>query len=147
MDIALIETMPLGDIEEDRTDQYLPLADVRRDLEKIWTFEETQSPGCGPARYVRVRETAGRLGFITPMTHNFCAGCNRVRLTCTGRLYLCLGQDDHADFRDLLRADAGDSALNAALDAAMARKPLAHDFAIAPGGRPAQARFMSATGG
>jgi len=147
MDIALIETMPLGEIDEDRTDQYLPLSDVRRDLSAIWTLHETSGPGCGPARYVRVRETGGRLGFITPMTHTFCARCNRVRLTCTGRLYLCLGHEDHADLHAPLRAGASDDDLSAVIDDALAHKPRAHDFVIGPQAGPARSRFMSTTGG
>lgn len=147
MDIALIETMPLGETGEDRTDQYVSLADIRRDLDSIWSLEDTDAPGFGPARYVKVRETGRRIGFITPMSHNFCASCNRVRLTCAGRLYLCLGQDDSVDFRPLLRAGAADGALDALLRQGVTQKPEAHAFEIGPQARPAVARFMSATGG
>ena len=104
MDLTLIETMPLGDIDGDRTDQYLPLSLVRARLQERWTLEEIPYKTGGPARYVRVEETGGRLGFITPLTHNFCESCNRVRLTCTGTLYMCLGQEDAADLRAPLRA-------------------------------------------
>ncbi|MGE0827994.1 MAG: GTP 3',8-cyclase MoaA [Hyphomonadaceae bacterium] len=148
MDIALIETMPMGDIEEDRTAQFLSLADVRRDLESYWSLTDTDdAPGAGPARYAHVRETGGKVGFITPMSHNFCATCNRVRLTCFGRLYMCLGQDDSVDFRTPLREGADDSALAHVLERALSLKPKAHDFVIAPRAAPAVARTMSVTGG
>jgi cyclic pyranopterin phosphate synthase len=147
-DLTLIETMPLGDIEGDRTEQYLPLSIVRARLMDRYTLEDIPYKTGGPARYVRVKETGGRLGFITPMTHNFCEGCNRVRLTCTGTLYLCLGQDDAADLRAPLRASSDDSKLVAAIDAAIARKPKGHDFVIdRRTKKPAVSRHMSVTGG
>jgi cyclic pyranopterin phosphate synthase len=147
-DLTLIETMPLGEIEADRTDQYLPLTEVRALLSERWTLEDTPHRTGGPARYVRVAETGGRLGFITPLTHNFCESCNRVRVTCTGRLYMCLGQGDHADLRAPLRASSSDEALHAAIDEAIARKPKGHDFVIERRGQaPALARHMSVTGG
>jgi cyclic pyranopterin phosphate synthase len=147
-DLTLIETMPLGDIEGDRTDQYLPLSIVRARLLDRWTLEDIPFRTGGPARYVRVKETGGRLGFITPMTHNFCESCNRVRLTCTGTLYMCLGQEDAADLRAPLRASPDDGLLLEAIDAAIARKPKGHDFVIdRRRKRPAVARHMSVTGG
>ena len=148
MDASLIETMPLGEIEQDRTDQYLPLTRVCAALEEHWTLEPIDHRSCGPARYVRVAETGGRLGFITPLTHNFCASCNRVRLTATGILYMCLGQDDSADLRTPLREGASPAELEAVILAAIARKPEKHDFTIERrGARPALARPMSRTGG
>lgn len=147
-DLTLIETMPLGDIEGDRTDQYLPLSVVRARLLDRFTLEDIPYRTGGPARYVKVKETGGRLGFITPMTHNFCESCNRVRLTCTGTLYMCLGQDDAADLRAPLRASSDDAALNEAIRAAIARKPKGHDFVIDRAtSKPAVARHMSVTGG
>ncbi|GIX09720.1 GTP 3',8-cyclase MoaA [Elioraea sp.] len=147
-DLCLIETMPMGDIGGDRTDQYLPLSIVRARLARSWTLEETDYATGGPARYVVVRETGRRIGFITPMTHNFCESCNRVRLTCTGTLYMCLGQDDAADLRAPLRAGDDDAALEAAILEAIARKPKGHDFVIdRRRNRPAVARHMSLTGG
>jgi cyclic pyranopterin phosphate synthase len=146
MDITLIETMPLGEIEEDRTDQYLPLSEVRRGLEQSWTLCPDDYATGGPARYVRVRETGGRVGFITPISNVFCATCNRVRLTCTGRLFLCLGRDASIDLAALLRGGANDDDLEAALEAAIARKPEAHDFRIAHNVRAVE-RHMSVTGG
>lgn len=147
-DLTLIETMPLGEIEGDRTDHYLPLSAVRTRLERRWTLTDLPLSTGGPARYVAIAETGRRLGFITPMTHNFCEGCNRVRLTCTGTLYMCLGQEDAADLRAPLRASEGDDALMAAIDAAIARKPKGHDFVIDPATkRPAVERHMSVTGG
>jgi cyclic pyranopterin phosphate synthase len=147
-DLCLIETMPMGDIGGDRTDQYLPLSIVRARLARSWTLEETDYATGGPARYVVVRETGRRIGFITPMTHNFCESCNRVRLTCTGTLYMCLGQDDAADLRAPLRASDDDAALEAAILEAIARKPKGHDFVIdRRRNRPAVARHMSLTGG
>jgi cyclic pyranopterin phosphate synthase len=148
-DLCLIETMPMGEIGQDRTDQYLPLSLVRARLRTRWTLEDTDYATGGPARYVTVRETGRRIGFITPMTHNFCESCNRVRLTCTGTLFMCLGQDDAAEFRDLLR-DPGvdDAALAQAIRDAIARKPRGHDFVIDRRRRaPAVARHMSMTGG
>ncbi|MFA5951238.1 MAG: GTP 3',8-cyclase MoaA [Hyphomicrobium sp.] len=147
-DLTLIETMPLGDIEGDRTDQYLPLSIVRARLMDRFSLEDVPFRTGGPARYVRVKETGGRLGFITPMTHNFCESCNRVRLTCTGMLYMCLGQEDAADLRAPLRASGDDALLLAAIDEAIARKPKGHDFVIdRRSKRPAVARHMSVTGG
>ena len=147
-DLTLIETMPMGDIDGDRTDQYLPLSIVRARLMDRFTLEDIPLRTGGPARYVRVAETGGRLGFITPLTHNFCESCNRVRLTCTGTLYMCLGQNDAADLRAPLRASADDAALMAAIDEAISRKPKGHDFVIDRRTRqPAVARHMSVTGG
>ena len=149
LDMTLIETMPLGEVEEDRTDQYLPLSQVRRDLESFWTLTPLPDRSPGPARYARVEQTGGKLGFITPLTHNFCETCNRVRLTCTGVLYMCLGQDDCADLRAPMRHHAGDDGpLNAAIREALTRKPKGHDFKIERrGAAPAVARTMSTTGG
>ena len=147
-DLTLIETMPLGDIDGDRTEQYLPLSVVRARLLDRFTLEDIPYKTGGPARYVRVKETGGRLGFITPMTHNFCEACNRVRLTCTGTLFMCLGQEDAADLRAPLRGSDDDRALEAAIDAAIARKPKGHDFIIdRRTRRPAVQRHMSMTGG
>lgn len=146
-DLTLIETMPMGDIGADRTEQYLPLSLVRARLAQHFTLDDVAYRSGGPARYVSVRETGGRLGFITPMTHNFCESCNRVRVTCTGTLYMCLGQEDAADLRSPLRASQDDGLLHAAIAAAIARKPKGHDFVIGRGERPALARPMSLTGG
>jgi cyclic pyranopterin phosphate synthase len=146
-DFTLIETMPLGEINEDRTDQYLPLSKVRESLESRYTLKDIPYKTGGPARYIEVRETGGRLGFITPMTHNFCESCNRVRLTCTGTLYMCLGQEDAADLRSVLRASESDEELHKAIEAAIARKPKGHDFVIGRNAAPAVARHMSLTGG
>jgi cyclic pyranopterin phosphate synthase len=146
-DLCLIETMPMGDIEEDRSARYLPLSVVKAQLARHWTLTGTDYATGGPARYFDVAETGQRLGLITPMTHNFCEGCNRVRLTCTGTLYMCLGQDDAADLRAPLRASASDEELNAAITAAIAAKPKGHDFVIGRNSRPAVARHMSVTGG
>lgn len=147
-DITFIETMPMGEIEAARTDQYLPLSIVRARLMDTFTLSDSPHNTGGPARYVNVKETGGRIGFITPMTHNFCESCNRVRLTCTGTLYMCLGQEDAADLRGVLRGDGGDMALAAAIDAAIARKPKGHDFIIDRTTRqPAVGRHMSVTGG
>jgi len=147
-DLTLIETMPMGEIDGDRTDQYLPLSIVRARLMERFTLEDIPYRTGGPARYVRVAETGGRIGFITPMTHNFCESCNRVRLTCTGTLYMCLGQDDAADLRTPLRKSADDALLSAAIDEAISRKPKGHDFIIdRRTRRPAVARHMSVTGG
>jgi cyclic pyranopterin phosphate synthase len=147
MDLSLIEVMPMGEIDEDRIDQYIPLSEVRAWLERRFTLTPLAYRTGGPSRYVRVEETGGRLGFISPLTENFCDGCNRVRLTCTGRLYLCLGRDEAADFRTLLRAGAEDDALDRAIDEAISRKPKGHEFRIAARSRPAVARQMSVTGG
>jgi cyclic pyranopterin phosphate synthase len=148
-DLTLIEVMPMGEIGGDmRLDQYLPLSLVRARLAQRWTLDEIDYRTGGPARYVRVRETGGRLGFITPLTHNFCESCNRVRLTCTGTLYMCLGQDDAADLRAPLRASESDELLEAAMREAISRKPKGHDFIIdRRHTRPAVARHMSVTGG
>ncbi len=148
MDMTLIETMPMGDIDEDRTDQYLPLSRLRGELERQFTLTDIPFKTGGPARYVEVAETGGRLGFITPLTHNFCESCNRVRLTCTGTLYMCLGQNDAADLRAALRASEGNDLVSAAIDEAITRKPKGHDFVIDRNTkRPAVARHMSVTGG
>jgi cyclic pyranopterin phosphate synthase len=147
-DMTLIETMPLGDIGGDRTEQYLPLSLVRKRLRENWTLTESDHNSGGPARYVTVEETGQRLGFITPMTHNFCESCNRVRLTCTGTLYMCLGQDDAADLRAPLRASESDAPLIDAIHTAIGNKPKGHDFVIdRRGDQPALARHMSLTGG
>jgi len=146
-DLCLIETMPMGEIGEDRTEQYLPLSLVRTRLESRWTLSETDYATGGPARYANIAETGQRIGFITPMTHNFCEGCNRVRVTCTGTLYMCLGQDDAADLRTPLRATEDDAALDAAIFEAIARKPKGHDFVIGRRSTPAVKRHMSVTGG
>jgi GTP 3',8-cyclase len=147
-DLCLIETMPLGETGEDRTDQYLPLSIVRARLREHWTLDPTEYRTGGPARYFTVRETGRRIGFITPMTHNFCESCNRVRLTCTGTLFMCLGQEDAADLRAVLRGGADDAALATAIREAIARKPQGHDFIIdRRHERPAVARHMSVTGG
>lgn len=147
-DLTLIETMPLGEIEEDRTTQYLPLSEVRERLAQSYTLIPSTHRTGGPARYVDVQETGGRLGFITPLTHNFCEGCNRVRVTCTGMLYMCLGQDDSADLRAVLRSTTDDNMLKTAIDEAISRKPKGHDFVIDRGqNAPAVARHMSVTGG
>lgn len=148
MDLTLIETMPMGEIEGYRSDQYLPLSVVRARLMDNWTLIESDHRTGGPARYVRIEETGGRLGFITPLTHNFCESCNRVRLTCTGVLYMCLGQEDAADLRAPLRASDDDAVLEAAIEAAIARKPKGHDFIIdRRHERPGVSRHMSVTGG
>jgi cyclic pyranopterin phosphate synthase len=146
LDATLIETMPLGEIEADRTDQFLSLKDVRRELESFWTLEDLPLNTGGPARYVRVAETGGRLGFITPLSHNFCEACNRVRLTCTGTLHTCLGREDASDLRAVIRAGAGDAELVEAIRLAVDAKPKGHDFEIARAA-PAVARHMSTTGG
>ena len=147
-DLTLIETMPMGDIDGDRTDQYLPLSAVRRSLAERWTLDDLAERTGGPARYVGVKETGGKLGFITPLTHNFCESCNRVRLTCTGTRYMCLGQEDAADLRAPLRASSSDELLYAAIDEAIGRKPKGHDFVIDRArNRPAVSRHMSLTGG
>jgi len=148
MDLTLIETMPLGEIDGDRTDQYLPLSELRARLAERFTLTDIAHRTGGPARYVQVAETGGRLGFITPLTHNFCESCNRVRVTCTGTLYMCLGQEDAADLRSPLRASEGNELLNQAIDEAISRKPKGHDFVIdRRSRRPAVSRHMSVTGG
>ncbi len=148
MDLTLIETMPLGEIDVDRTDQYLPLSLVRANLAREFTLEDIAYKTGGPARYMQVKETGGRLGLITPLTHNFCESCNRVRLTCTGTLYMCLGQEDAADLRSPLRASEGNEILSSAIDEAIGRKPKGHDFIIdRRHNKPAVSRHMSMTGG
>ena len=137
----------MGDIGSDRLDQYLPLSLVRARLAENWTLSDINYQTGGPARYTRIEETGKRLGFITPLTHNFCESCTRVRLTCTGTLYMCLGQNDAADLRSVLR-DGDDAALDAAIDEAIGRKPKGHDFVIDRRNKePAVARHMSVTGG
>jgi GTP 3',8-cyclase len=145
MDLTLIETMPMGEVEADRTDQYLSLKAVRDELASYWTLEDLPLNTGGPARYVRIRETGGRLGLITPLSHNFCEACNRVRLTCTGTLHTCLGQDDATDLRAVMRDGGSDADLADAIRGAILGKPRGHDFRI--GGAPAVARHMSTTGG
>ncbi|TCS61001.1 GTP 3',8-cyclase MoaA [Varunaivibrio sulfuroxidans] len=147
-DLTFIETMPLGDIGGDRTEQYLPLSTVRARLSARWTLVDNSHFSGGPARYVTLEESGQRIGFITPMTHNFCDTCNRVRITATGKLYMCLGQDSAVDLREPLRHSESDVALNAAIDKAIALKPRGHDFTIEEGrSGPAVARHMSVTGG
>ncbi|MFZ0693522.1 MAG: GTP 3',8-cyclase MoaA [Alphaproteobacteria bacterium] len=147
-DMTLIEVMPMGDSGEDRLDQYLPLSSVRATISRHWTLEDSDYRTGGPARYTVVKETGRRLGFITPLTHNFCESCNRVLLTCTGTLFMCLGQDDAADLRTPLRLDASDDALRAAIGEAISRKPKGHDFVIDRRHTdPAIARTMNVTGG
>ena len=148
LDLTLIEVMPLGDVGEGRLDQYLPLSMVRARLAERYTLEDLDYQTGGPARYVKVAETGGRLGFITPLTHNFCESCNRVRVTCTGTLYMCLGQDDAADLRTPIRTSSDNAALVMAIDEAISRKPKGHDFVIdRRTKKPAVARHMSVTGG
>lgn len=148
MDITFIEVMPLGDVGEQRLDQYLPLSMVRAELARHYTLVDDEHRTGGPARYVRVKETGGLIGFITPLTHNFCESCNRVRITCTGTLYMCLGQEDAADLRSPLRASESDEPLHDAIQRAIARKPKGHDFVIdRRSRRPAVHRHMSVTGG
>ncbi|HEX9768693.1 MAG TPA: GTP 3',8-cyclase MoaA [Kiloniellales bacterium] len=148
-DLTFIEVMPMGDLGgETRVEQYLPLSLVRARLAERWTLEDIDYRSGGPARYVRVRETGGRLGFITPLTHNFCESCNRVRLTCSGTLYMCLGQEDAADLRAPLRMSDDDALLDDAIREAISRKPKGHDFVIdRRHRRPAVGRHMSVTGG
>ena len=146
-DLCLIETMPMGEIHSDRMEQYLPLSDVRAGLARHWTLTDTDYRTGGPARYMQVAETGRRVGFITPMTHNFCESCNRVRITCTGTLFMCLGQDDAVDLRAPLRSSEADINLDQAIDTAIARKPKGHDFIIDRQTGPAVARHMSVTGG
>jgi GTP 3',8-cyclase len=148
MDLTVIEVMPLGDVDESRLDQYLPLSIVRARLAERYTLDDVDFSTGGPARYVRVKETGGRLGFITPLTHNFCESCNRVRITCTGTLYMCLGQNDAADLRSPLRASENDNLLHSAIEEAITRKPKGHDFIIdRRHENPALPRHMSTTGG
>jgi GTP 3',8-cyclase len=147
MDMTLIETMPMGEAETDRAADFLSLAKVRGDLERQFTLDDLADRTGGPARYVRVAETGGRLGFITPLSHNFCESCNRVRVTCTGRLYTCLGREDGADLRAALRDDPSGEALTAAILGAIAAKPKGHDFDASRLSTPASPRTMSTTGG
>ncbi|RAK57677.1 GTP 3',8-cyclase MoaA [Phenylobacterium deserti] len=147
LDLTLIETMPMGEIEADRTDQYLPLSTVRGELESYWTLSDLPDSTGGPSRYVRVAETGGRLGFITPLSHNFCESCNRVRLTCTGTLHTCLGQEDATDLRAVLRAGGSDADLVQAIRHGVAGKPRGHDFVITRSAGPSVSRHMSTTGG
>ncbi|RTL80502.1 MAG: GTP 3',8-cyclase MoaA [Hyphomicrobiales bacterium] len=148
-DLTFIEVMPMGDLGDvDRADQYMPLTLVRSNLEKTWTLEDINYRTAGPARYVRVVETGCRVGFITPMTHNFCESCNRVRMTCTGRMVMCLGQEAAVELRPILRATSDDGALELAIRDAIARKPKGHDFDVSRGkSNVASERFMSVTGG
>jgi cyclic pyranopterin phosphate synthase len=139
--------MPMGEIDADRTDQYLSLGAVRRELESFWTLTDLSVSTGGPARYVRVEQTGGRLGFNTPLSHNFCEACNRVRLTCTGTLHTCLGQEDATDLRAVLRAGASDAELEAAIRGGILAKPKGHDFKIARAAGPSVSRHMSTTGG
>lgn len=143
-DISFIEVMPLGEVEAERIDQHVPLGEVRRRIEQRWPLVDVALSSGGPARYARTAG-GGRIGFITPLSHNFCDDCNRVRLSCTGQLFLCLGHDNSIDLRALMRSGCGDAALEDAIASAMQRKPRGHDFVIA--GRPAIARHMSVTGG
>jgi len=148
MDLTLIEVMPMGDIGTGRIDQYVPLSMVRARLASHYTLSDLDESSGGPARYVRVHETGGKLGFITPMTHNFCESCNRVRITCTGTLHTCLGHEDASDLRKPLRASADDTLLAAAIDRAIGLKPKGHDFVIdRRHNRPSVSRHMSVTGG
>ena len=147
MDLTFIEVMPMGDIEPERIEQFMPLSVVRERLAASYTLTDTSERTGGPARYVRVAETGGRIGFITPLTHNFCESCNRVRLTCTGQLFMCLGQEDAAALRAAMRGSEGDERLEAAIDEAIGRKPKGHDFVIERQSRPAVPRHMSVTGG
>ena len=148
-DLTFIEVMPMGEIgAENRLDQYLPLSMLRGRIQQTWTLTDIDYTTGGPARYARIEETGRKLGFITPLTHNFCESCNRVRLTCTGQLYMCLGQDDHADLRAPVRAAADDGSLVDAIEEAIGRKPKGHDFIMDRRRRaPAVARHMSVTGG
>jgi len=146
-DLTFIETMPMGEIDDDRTDHYLSLTQMRKNLEETWTLADIPLKTGGPATYVSVGETGGRVGFITPMSHNFCEGCNRVRVTCTGTLYMCLGQNDQADLITPLRQSEGDEFLLQTIEEAISRKPKGHDFVIDRNSRPAVSRHMSVTGG
>src|SRR5208282_6658126 len=147
-DLTFIEVMPLGMVQSERFDQYLPLTELRAALERRFTLTPSRYASGGPARYFDVEETGGRLGFITPLTHNFCESCNRVRVTCTGRLYMCLGREDAADLREPLRLSEADDALVETIRAAIARKPKGHDFVIERAGSHASTgRHMSVTGG
>ena len=145
--MTVIETMPLGDIDYDRTDQFLPLSKVKESLEKYYTLEKSKHYTGGPSRYYDVKETKNRIGFITPLTHNFCELCNRVRLTCTGKLYMCLGQDDSADFVSAARSENWEVELKNSILEAISRKPKGHDFVIRRKQSPSVKRHMSVTGG
>jgi cyclic pyranopterin phosphate synthase len=146
-EITLIEVMPLGDVDGERIDHYLPLTTVKDSLDKRWTLTPSDHRSGGPARYFDIHETGGRIGLITPLTNNFCAGCNRVRVTATGQLFACLGGAEQVDLRAALRSEAPDANLVAALDEAMRIKPERHHFQIERGAAPAQPRHMSLTGG
>ncbi len=147
-DLTLIETMPMGEIDEDRVDQYLPLSAVRRDLEQRWTLTDVPLSTGGPARYVKIAETGQKLGLITPLTHNFCESCNRARITCTGTMFMCLGQEDQIDLRSPLRSSEGNEALIRAIREVINRKPKGHDFVIERDSKgPSVPRHMSVTGG
>ena len=149
MDLTFIEVMPMGDLGgEDRVGQYWALSDLRAQLARRYTLTDLAERTGGPARYLRAEETGQKIGFITPLTHNFCESCNRVRLTCTGELFMCLGQEDRADLRAPLRASADDAGLERAIRAAISRKPKGHDFDYSrqrPDGQVS--RHMSHTGG
>jgi cyclic pyranopterin phosphate synthase len=145
--VTLIETMPMGEVDVDRTAEFISLKDVRTELESFWTLTDLDVTTGGPARYVEVAETGGRLGFITPLSHNFCEACNRVRLTCTGTLHTCLGREDASDLRAVIRAGASDDDLADAIRLAVDAKPKGHDFHIDRAAPPAVARHMSTTGG
>ncbi len=149
MDITFIETMPMGTIDGQRSDQFLPLSELKEQISKNWTITPSEYRTGGPSDYFEVAETGGRVGFITPLTHNFCESCNRVRLTCTGMLYMCLGQQDNADLKSVIRGENGLQRLDAAIDEAIGRKPKGHDFVIDrdTDGQPAVPRHMSVTGG
>ena len=147
MDLTLIEVMPLGDVGQYRTDQFLPLSELRQRLAGRFTLRPLPYRSGGPARFVQVAETGGRIGFITPLTHNFCESCNRVRVTCTGQLYTCLGHEEGRDLRAALRGSEADERLHALIDDAIAQKPRGHDFVIDRRDRPALGRHMSVTGG
>ncbi|HEX8525468.1 GTP 3',8-cyclase MoaA [Allosphingosinicella sp.] len=145
-ELTVIEVMPVGSVEAERIDQHVPMTEVRRRFEHRWTLTDLARRTGGPARYVRT-DAGGTIGFITPLSRNFCDGCNRVRVTCTGRMYMCLGQEARADLAAPLRASADDCLLDSAIDEAIGRKPRGHDFAIRAGSSPAVERHMSATGG
>jgi len=147
-DLTFIETMPMGEVDEDRTDRYLPISILKDKIRQTWTLEETNHKTGGPATYSHIKETGKRIGFITPLTHNFCESCNRVRLTCTGKLFMCLGQDDEKDLLTPIRMSESDELLMSAIDEAIGRKPKGHDFIIdRVGAAPAVSRHMSVTGG
>ena len=146
-DLTVIETMPLGEIDYDRTDQFLPLSKVKENLEKNFTLLKSDHYTGGPSRYFKVKETNNLVGFITPLTHNFCELCNRVRLTCTGKLYMCLGQEDSADFVAAARSSNWQESLRKAILEAISRKPKGHDFVIRRKQSPSVKRHMSVTGG